>query len=564
MMRKGKLFTVAVLIIVAFFSLIWRLASLQIVQGETLAADARELHNTAVKVNAERGQIFDDDGNPLALNVPCYSVFWRRISENIEKDKLKKLFTSAGRDWPYIEEKIDRGARFIYLDRSADEDFLDLVKEVSAEGVEWKENRKRIYPCGQLASHILGFTGTDRGLEGVERDYEKYLRGDSKFQAAQRDARGYILPTLGKDFSSVESGNDIYLTIDKIIQHVVEGELAEVQKRFEPKTAVAIAMEPKTGKILALANTPSYDPNCFSEFPSSNFRNRAITDIFEPGSIFKIITAAAALEEEVVSPMDEIFCEHGSYRLAGHTIHDVHSYGWLTFKDALSYSSNIGFTKVGQRLGEEKLYKYIRKFGFGERTGIDLGGEITGLLRDLSDWSNLSIGAIPYGQEIGATPMQMISSVSAVANGGVLMKPFVVDRIVNKKGEVIKKNYPAVKSRVISQETSEILTNLLIEVVDNGTGKSASIRGYRIAGKTGTSQKYILGEGYSHSKFVSSFIGYAPAYDPRVVLLVMVDEPNGAYYGSQVAAPPFKNMMQRILRYLEIPPEEKPVEMAGL
>lgn len=563
-MRKGKLFIIAVFILSAFLSLIWRLASLQILRGETLAADAQELHNTTIRVNAERGQIFDRNNNPLALNVPCYSVFWRRASEIIEKDKLKELFTSAGKDWSYIEAKIDDGARFIYLDRSADEKFLKQVKETSAKGVEWKENKKRVYPCGQLASHILGFTGTDEGLEGVERDYEKYLKGDSKLQVAQRDARGYILPTLGEDFSSVKAGNDIYLTIDKIIQYIVERELSEVQERFEPKTAIAIAMEPKTGRVLAMVNTPSYDPNHFKDFSTSNFRNKAITDIFEPGSIFKIITAAAALEEEVISPMDEIFCENGSYRLAGHTIHDVHSYGWLTFKDSLSYSSNIAFTKIGQRLGEEKLYEYIRNFGFGEGTGVDLSGETAGLLRDLSDWSNLSIGAIPYGQEIGVTPLQMISSVSAVANGGLLMKPFIVDRIVSEEGKIVRKNYPTVKRRVISQNNSHILTDLLVEVVENGTGKSASIRGYSIAGKTGTSQKYVPGEGYSHSKFVSSFVGYAPAHNPKVVLLVMVDEPNGAYYGSQVAAPPFKNMMQRILRYLEIPPEEITVEMAGL
>jgi cell division protein FtsI (penicillin-binding protein 3) len=559
MIRKGKLFFIAALVIGAFFSLILRLASLQIAKGDILAADAENLHSTTIKIRAERGLIFDRNGNPLTLNVPCYSVFWRKTSNVIEKEKLKEVFTVAGQDWSGIEEKIDRGANFIYLNRSADEEFLSIIKKKLTTGIEWKESKKRIYPCGELASHVLGFMGTDKGLEGIERDYEDYLQGKQGLKLAERDARGNILHTIGEGSSSLESGYDVYLTIDKIIQYIVEREVEKIQEKFEPKSIVAIVLEPNTGKVLAMANSPSYDPNRFREFSASCFRNRAITDLYEPGSIFKIITASAALEEEVISPKDEIFCEYGNYRIAGHTIHDVHPYGWLTFKEALSYSSNIGFTKIGQKMGEETLYKYIRAFGFGEKTGIDLNGEANGLIRDVNEWSNLSIGAIPYGQEIGVTPIQMASAVAAVANGGVLMKPFIVDQIVNEKGEIIKKNYPTIKRRIISEECSKLLTSLLVEVVENGTGKTARIKGYSIAGKTGTSQKYIPGEGYSHTKFVSSFAGYAPAYNPQVVLLLMIDEPNGAYYGSQVAAPSFKNMMGKILRYLEIPPPKEEI-----
>ncbi len=561
MVHKKKLFFITTLLIGAFFSLILRLVALQIMSGENLASDAENLHNTAIRIQAERGQIFDRNGNPLALNVPSYSIFWRRTSDIIDKQKLKELFNLAGQDWPGIEKKINRGANFIYLNRSADEEFFNVVKKNLTKGIEWEENKQRVYPCGKLASHILGFVGTDEGLEGIERDYEDYLKGKSGLKLVERDARGNILYVLDEETSSLEPGYDIYLTIDKIIQYIVESELEEIQQKFEPKSVVAIILEPKTGKILAMANTPSYDPNQFGEFPASNFRNRNIADLYEPGSIFKIVTASAALEERIISPKDRIFCENGDYKIAGHTIHDVHPYGWLTFKEALSYSSNIGFTKIGQKIGEEELYQYIKKFGFGEKTGIDLKGEANGLLRNVSEWSGLSIGAIPYGQEIGVTPIQMASAVAAVANGGVLMKPFIVDEIVDEKGIIIKKNYPTVKRKVISENCAKLLTDLLVDAVENGTGKPAAINGYSIAGKTGTSQKYIPGEGYSHTKFISSFVGYAPAHDPQVLVLVMVDEPNGAYYGAQVAAPAFKNIMEKTLRYLEIPPQQEKKEV---
>ncbi len=562
MINQRKLYFVVIIIIGTLLSLILRLVVLQIVNGNNFAQDANNLHNTTIKIQAKRGGIFDRNGNPLALNIPSYEIFWRRTCNVIDKEKLRELFTIAGQeDWSLVEEKIDGGANFIYLNRSANEETLSSIKKNLIKGIEWEENKNRIYPCGKLASNVLGFVGTDHGLEGIERDYEDYLQGKSGFKLVERDARGNILYTLREETSNLEPGYDIHLTIDKIIQYIVEKEVEEIQQKFDPQTIVAIVLEPKTGKILAMANNPSYDPNKFREFSTSDFRNRDIADLYEPGSIFKIITASAALEEKIISPKDKIFCENGDYRVAGRTIHDTHSYGWLTFKEALSYSSNIAFTKVGQKLGEKKLYQYIKKFGFGEKTGVDLKGEANGLLRDVSEWSGLSIGSIPYGQEIGVTSIQMVSAVAAVANGGVLMKPFIVDEIVNEKGTIIKKNYPTIKRRVISEDCAKLLTSLLIDVVENGTGQPAIIKGYSIAGKTGTSQKYIPGEGYSHAKFISSFVGYAPAYDPKVVVLLMVDEPHGAYYGAQVAAPSFRNIVEKTLRYLEIPPQQDKKEI---
>ncbi|MBU1767650.1 MAG: penicillin-binding protein 2 [Candidatus Omnitrophica bacterium] len=564
MIVKRKLYFVVVVVMCTLFLLVLRLVALQIVNGDNFVRDAENLHSTTIKTQAARGRIFDRNGNPLALNVPSYEIFWRRTSNVINKEKLKYLFTLSGQDWSDIEKRIDGGANFIYFNRSADEDFLNLVKENLTRGIEWKENKNRIYPCGELAANIVGFVGSDHGLEGIERDYEYYLKGKSGFKLAQRDAKGNILYTLGGKVAVLEPGYDIYLTIDRVLQHTVERELAEIQQKFDPTSIVAIILEPKTGKILSLANYPSYDPNRFGEFPTSSFRNRAIADFYEPGSTFKIITASAALEEKIIDPKDRIFCENGSYQVAGHTIRDVHPYGWLTFREALLYSSNIAFTKIGQKMGEKELYKYLKKFGFGEKTGIDLEGEVNGLLRDVTKWSKLSIGAIPYGREIGVTPLQIASAVAAVANGGVLVKPFIVNEIANENGVIIKKNSPTVKRRVISNDSAKLLTSLLVDVVENGTGKAAIVNGYSIAGKTGTSQKYIPGEGYSMTKYVSSFIGYAPANDPQVLILVVVDEPKGAYYGGQVAAPSFKNIMEKTLRYLEIPPDKISSEMAGL
>ena len=565
MINKKKLYIILILISGALLSLVFRLVFLQIINGENFALKAENLHNTTIRVQSERGDIFDRNGNPLALNIPSYEVFWRRTSTTVDKDKLEELFTLMNHDWSSVEEKIDKGANFIYLSRSADESFLNLIKKQFTKGIEWTESKNRIYPGGKLASSILGFVGTDEGLEGIERDYESYLKGKSGFKLVERDAKGNILYTLGREISNLEPGCDIYLTIDKIIQYIVESELEQIQQKFQPESVVAIVLEPKTGEILAMANTPSYDPNQFKEFSSSHFRNRAITDFYEPGSTFKVVTASAALEEKIISPKDQIFCENGNYSIAGHVIHDVHSYGWLSFQEALSYSSNIAFTKIAQQLGEEELYQYIKKFGFGEKTGIDLNGEAVGLVRDVDRWSRLSIGAIPYGQEIGVTPIQLASAVAAVANGGVLMKPFIVDEIVDEKGIIVKKNYITIKRRVISENCAKLMTDLLIDVVENGSGQPAIINGYSVAGKTGTSQKHIPGEvGYSHTQFISSFVGYAPAHNPEVVVLLVIDEPKGAYYGAQVAAPSFKNITEKILRYLEIPPDKMRLKMAGL
>jgi len=563
MFRKGRFFTI-ILLLVGFFSLlIWKLTTLQILEGAVFAEKAQQLHKMRVRIPPIRGNILDKSGELLALNVPCYSIFWRKQSDVWEREKLRKAFLLVNKDWEQIEKKIYQGASFIYLARDADGQTLKSIKKIDAESIEWKERKKRSYPNGQLAANVVGFTDVDsKGLEGVELRYREFLQGTATSYMSERDGLGNNLPSLVWSNSSSTRGGDVYLTLDKVIQYIVESEIEKTYEKFEPKSVIAVALNPNTGEVLALANLPTYDPNNYKEHPSSHYRNRSITDLFEPGSTFKIITAAAALEEKLYSPETKVFCENGSYRVARHIVHDHHPYGMLTFRETLEHSSNIGFTKIGQKMGEATLYRYVRAFGFGEKTGIDLPGELKGILRPLSQWSKLSIAAIPFGQEIGVTPLQLTTAVAVVANEGVLMKPYIVDRIVDGQGRTLKKNCPQEVRKVISPPTAHLLTQLLVGVVENGTGQPARIPGYRIAGKTGTSQKYIPGKGYSHRIFTSSFIGYAPAFDPEIVLLIMVDEPNGAYYGAQVAAPPFKRIIRKVLRHLEIPPNQKKIRMA--
>jgi cell division protein FtsI (penicillin-binding protein 3) len=346
-------------------------------------------------------------------------------------------------------------------------------------------------------------------------------------------------------------GNDIVLTIDQVIQYIAERELDKAYKTYHAKGASIIVMDPHTGKILALANRPTYDLNEHSNVSKDQTRDRAICDLFEPGSVFKIVTASAALEEKRVNEEDKFFCENGSYRVANHILHDHKPHGWLTFREVIEESSNIGTTKVAQLLGPNTVYKYVRLFGFGSKLGIDLPGEISGMIKEPRFWSKTSIGAIPIGQEVGVTALQLASAMSAIANGGQLMRPFVIEEIRDKQGKVIKKTSPVLIRKVISLDTAARVTKMLTGAVEEGTGRMAQIPGFTSAGKTGTAQKLETNGAYSHSKFVASFIGFAPAEDPLVTIVVSVDEPHPYYFGGVVAAPVFRNVAADVIRYMK-------------
>ncbi len=349
-----------------------------------------------------------------------------------------------------------------------------------------------------------------------------------------------------------KDGYDLVLTIDEVIQYIAERELDKAFKAYHAKAASIVVMDPYTGRILALANRPTYDLNEYFNATQDQRRNRAICDLFEPGSAFKIVTASAALEEKKVSEEDKFFCENGAYRVASHVLHDHQPHGWLTFRQVIEESSNIGTTKVAQILGADQIYRYIKLFGFGVKSGIELPGETQGMIKAPRAWSKVSIAAIPIGQEVGVTALQLASAISVIANGGELIKPYILQEIRDKYGETIKKFQPTLIRRVISLDTSLRVKKILTGAVEEGTGKLAKVAGFTAAGKTGTAQKLEPNGAYSHNKFVASFIGFAPAEEPLVTIVVIVDEPHPYYFGGGVSAPVFKNVAGDVIRYLKM------------
>ena len=357
-----------------------------------------------------------------------------------------------------------------------------------------------------------------------------------------------------------KDGLELVLNIDEVIQYIAERELDKAYRKYNAKGASIVVMDPHTGRILAMASRPTYDLDNHAKANKDVMRNRAICDLFEPGSVFKIVTASAALEEKKVSEEDTFFCGNGVYQVGGRILHDHVPHGTLTFRQVIEESSNIGTVKVAQILGADTVYRYIKAFGFGKKLGIDISGEISGMIKEPRYWSKTSISAVPIGQEVGVTALQLASAISVIANGGQLMKPYIVDSIRDKQGEVIKQNNPVLIRKVISVDTAARIRKILTGVVEEGTGRLAKVAGYSAAGKTGTAQKLEPNGAYSHNKFVASFIGFAPAEDPLLAIVVTVDEPHPVYFGGVVAAPVFQAVAGDVIRYIKS--NELPVEVA--
>ncbi|MBI4309094.1 MAG: hypothetical protein HY591_02060, partial [Candidatus Omnitrophica bacterium] len=425
----------------------------------------------------------------------------------------------------------------------------EQVKRHKFAGIGFVKESRRFYPNKILAAHLVGFAGMDNtGLDGLERDYDRYLKGKEGSSIIRRDARQREL-LLEKNYTPAVDGFDLVLTIDETIQFIAERALEKMHRKYHAKGASIIVMEPKTGEILAFANRPTYNLEEPGKSPPENRTNRAIVFTYEPGSVFKIVTAAGALQEGVVKESDIINCGHGAYRVANHILHDHEPEGNLTFQQVIERSSNIGTVKVAQRLGPAKVYGYAHRFRFGIKTGIDLPGEARGNLKPVKTWSKTSIGAVPIGQEVTVTPLQLAGAISAIANNGVYMRPHVVKYIRDKHGQIIEEHKPEILDKIMTEETSKRLHAILQGVVDNGTGKKAQIKDVRVAGKTGTAQKVVGGK-YSHSHFYATFIGYAPVDNPRLACVVVFDEPRPIYYGGLVAAPVFKEVVEDSLNYL--------------
>jgi len=553
--RRIIIFTVGLFIFYAI--LIVRLFYLQIISHGNFVRLAQRQQICFPPPAPKRGNIYDRNLQLLALSLDTISIYVLPHKITQPNYTATKLASICGIDPGVLIQKIRDKTSFIWITRQADWRQAEKIDRLKVNGVAYFPESKRFYPKGELACHLLGFSGIDyQGLEGVELSFDDYLRPSPDKLPVERDARGRN--RVGEEMILSSLGYDLVLTIDERIQHLAEKELEETVDRYQARGGTVIVMDPRNGEIFALANRPVYNPNYYKNYSPLMRRNQAITDVYEPGSTFKVMIAAALLEEKAVSPEDLFYCENGSFLYKGRRLHDTRNLSWLTFRQIIEHSSNIGMLKASLKMEEKELYRYLRKFGFGEKTGISLPGEAVGILRPPEHWSDASIAAIAIGQEVGVTPLQLITAVAAVANGGLLMEPYIVKEICDPKGEIICSFLPRVKRRIISSETSQKLTDILVSTVQNGSGRIAMIEGYTVAGKTGTSQKKIEGEiGYASGKYVSSFVGYLPAENPRLVILVVVDEPRGKYQGAEVASPTFKRIAQGSLYYLNLYPGDR-------
>jgi len=505
----------------------------------------------------KRGAILDRNNRQLAVNLRVDSVYAVARDVVDKKATAEVLAPLLDKDVSLIYERVSRDKLFVWLARKISEKQAQKIEKLNLKGIHLIDETKRFYPNMSLASHIIGFSGTDNiGLEGVEKLYDRYMHGKKGYKSIIRDAKGREMRAFRGTYIPPVDGCSILLTIDEVIQHIAEKALAKACKKYRSKAGVVVVMDPFNGDILAMAVEPTYNLNNFSQVESDIRRNRAIADCYEPGSVFKIVTASACLDRKAVSIDDNFFCENGAWYVAGHTLHDYHGYGDLKFRDVIEKSSNIGTVKAAMILGEKPLYNYVKAYGLGRPTGISLPGEIGGILRPLNRWSRYSITAIPMGQELATTPLQLTSCVSVIANGGMLVKPRIIDRIIDSKGETIKEYRPVTVRRVISENTAEQMRDIMRGVVIRGTGKRARLRKYESAGKTGTSQKAEPGYGYKRGKFVASFAGFAPVKNPVIVITVMIDEPKPVHFGGTVSAPVFKDIAEATLSYLGTPPEE--------
>lgn len=527
-----------------------RLFYLQGIQRNFYFKLANEQHVVSTEIQPRRGTIYDRNMQILAVNINTDSVF---ANTRIIKDKegaARALAPILKLDPAYLLVKFSKDKGFIWLKRKITPQESSAIKALKIKGIELIEESKRVYPDKALACHILGAVNIDNnGLEGIEQMYNKYLKGQSGWLISTQDAKRKQLESYQFDFIPPKNGMNLVLTIDEVIQSIAERELFKAYTKHNAKAACIVVMDPRTGAILALANLPNFDLNDLNKRQIESIRDRAVNDFYEPGSIFKAVTASALLEEGLVSIHDKFYCEHGEWKIGSKVLHDVHPYGDLTFKEVIEKSSNIGTVKAASRLGPDKMYKYIKAFGFTERTGIDLPGEVAGINRPVEKWSKVSMNAIPMGQEVTVTAMQLVNAIAIIANNGFYVRPRIVKEIVDESGEVIKEFPPVLVRKVISPKTAVYMRYLLNGVVENGTGKKARVEEFRVGGKTGTSQKIENGT-FSHSKFIASFIGFAPMEKPILAVVVSVDEPHPVYYGGDVAAPVFKGVVEETLKYL--------------
>jgi cell division protein FtsI (penicillin-binding protein 3) len=564
---RARCVLVCVVLITLFSIFSFRLIYLQAIKHDEYAGLAAEKHVYKQIIHAERGSILDANSEVLAHNVPVETV----VADATHLNNVDAIIELVSRELrlssEQLGEKLNSGRRYVVIKREVPAATANALREKlranNLRGIYFEDDATRIYPNGSMLCHVIGFTDFDHhGIQGVEASMEEYLHGQDGYRFIEHNRAGQeIVPYRGQE-RAPRHGYQVHLTVDLGLQNIVENEIDAAMQQYSPQKATIILMRPQTGEIMAMANRPNFDLNLRSEAKPEQMKNRAVIDMMEPGSTFKIVAAAAALNERKVRPDSSVFCENGLWNFGGTALHDHRSFSYLSVREVLVKSSNIGAAKLALTVGDQKFYEYIRRFGFGERTGIELPGEINGLLRPPRSWSKISITRIPMGHEIGVTPLQMTLAMATIANGGKLIMPRIVKSITTPEGKTISSLSPTVLRQVISPETAREIGDALRGVVsDSGTAAAAAVPGFVIAGKTGTAQKVDPRGGYEHGKYVVSFAGYLPADHPEFVGLVVLDDAHTSKpelnYGGLVAGPIFSRVAERAARYLDLEPHEE-------
>lgn len=542
-----RLYFATAILLITSITVLFKLFDIQLVDRDQYRSLAKRQYERKIVVEAERGAIFDRNMNLLAVNLIYYS-FGADPTEVENPDAIAGNFAKVfGKSKRYYLNRLQQTNSFVWLERKVAPRKAAKIQE--RKGLIKLQDLKRHYPYGKLAAQVLGFTDIDnRGVSGIEQTYDSLLAGKDGWAILQADAKNRLSPDSEYPSSEPEFGRNLVLSLDIIFQSIVEEELQATVDKYKAADGIAIIMSPNTGEVLAMANAPGFDPNRYSEYDKKSYRNRAITDIYEPGSTFKVLTAVAAIEEKIVKSTDLVFCENGVFRIHDIPIRDSHKHGYLSFSEVVEQSSNIGIIKTALKLGSDRYYQFARSVGIGNKTGIDLSGEVSGDLKNPVDWSGLSLPMISMGQEVSITAMQLANVYATIANGGTLYRPFMLKQVTDPEGVVLQNTEPNVIRKVSSQSTMLTVKDMLAHTVQKGTGKKANIDWLDVAGKTGTAQKFeMANQRYSKEHFVASFVGFFPVYNPQLVCLVIVNDPKGVIWGADVAAPTVRRIAERIV-----------------
>ncbi|WP_318835992.1 penicillin-binding protein [Desulfuromonas versatilis] len=548
---------VCLVFVVAFCLVAVRAFQLQVQGEQEWRKRAERQHQKVIPLTPRRGTIFDRNGEELALSIEVDSIYVQPRQVTDPAAAARALSGVLSMSAASLKAKLSSGKSFLWLKRQVTPRESELVRALEIAGVGFTKEHRRFYPNSEQGAQVIGFTGVDpKGLEGVELKYDAEILGQSGYLVTERDALGRGIGSGEVVIEGQNQGSNLQLTIDKNIQYIAEKELAAGVREANAKAGTVVVLDPMTGEVLAMASQPDFNPNAFYKYRPNQWRNRAICDTFEPGSTLKLFMMAAALNEGLVRMDQKIYCENGVFKVGGKVIHDHHKYKDLSVLEILKYSSNIGSAKIGKMLERERLYRYLTDFGFGQNTGIDLPGEVPGLLRRPSQWFEIDLAAISFGQGMTITALQLARATAAIANGGYLMDAPVVSKVTDHEGRVLTSNPPRAIKRVVSEDVARQVREMMTTVSEEGgTGTLAAVPGFRVAGKTGTAQKVdpVTG-GYSVDKRVASFVGFVPAENPRLVILSVIDEPEGKTYGGLVAAPVFSRIASQSLRYLKVAP----------